>query len=602
MSGHKIEGFSGSIPRTGARLLPDNHGQFAQNAKITSGELRAWGKPLTVYTPVKQNVISMFRMNNAGIDYWFTWPTDVNCITGPIAGDTTNKIYYTGDTTGSLAGPKKSNYILGTNTGAAADMPFDFLEMGFPVPPATFTATPGAATSGTAVPRSYVISYISTWGEESAYSLPVTANLQPAQTCGIAALPASLAGKYSIASIRIYKTLTGSTGTTTFLKLTDVNIGTTTFTDPGTDLTLGPTTLPAVTYDAPPANMIGLTSLPNGMMAAFSGNVLCFCEPFLPHAWPLAYRITMDFPIVGIGATGGDLLVATTGAPYVVSGIHPSTMSSTKIQSKESCLSKRGVAEMGYGVMYPSLNGMVLSSSAGSDIVTEHFYTRDEWSILNPSSMMATKYDNKLVVFYKNNAGVYGGFALNPQEKTHAEITTPITGIYNDPQNNSLYVIYNGVVAQFDGDTVNMTPFDWKSKVFSEKRPVNFGAAQIDGDYGSINSGQQAALQAAFATNSAIFNGGAGPTFGELNNSYLNKYTLNGSSMVDLVQAGFLDRYLQVNFYADGVLRYTKNPLNNKTFKLPSGFKCENWQFEISGNVKAYWLKVGETVEDLKQL
>lgn len=604
MSGLKIEGFSGSIPRTGSRLLPDNHAQFAQNAKITSGELRAWGKPLTIFTPLKANAISMYRLPFGGIDYWLTWTTDVNALPGPIAGDAMARTYYTGDTTGSLAGPKKTNYALATNTGVGGDMPLDFLEMGIPAPAGTFTATPGAATSGTAIPRSYVISYISTWGEESGYSTPVTANLQPAQTCNIAAIPGAPAGKYSIASVRLYKTLTGTTGTTTYLKVADIAVGTATFLDNIADTALGPTSLPTAYYDAPPADMRGLVAMPNGIMAAFSGNTVCFSEPFLPHAWPIAYRVAMDFTVVGLGVSGSELLIATTGAPYVGAGTHPSTMSFTKIQSKESCLSKRGVAEMGYGVMYPSLNGMVLSSGAGSDIATEHFYTRDEWSALNPASMIATKYDNRLVVFYKTVAGVYGGFTLNPAEKTHAEITTTVTGIYNDPQNNILYVMTNGVVAQFDGDSLNMTPFDWKSKVFVQKRPVNFGAAQVDADYASLNSGSQssAALAAAYAANVVIFNGGAGPTFGELNGSMLNQYTVNGSKMIDLVPAGFLDRFLQVKFFVDGVLQFTKSPTNNRPFRLPSGFKGRDWEFELSGNVKAYWLQVGETVDDLKQV
>ena len=45
-----------------------------------------------------------------------------------------------------------------------------------------------------------------------------------------------------------------------------------------------------------------IINLPNGMMVGFSGNNICFCEPFFPHAWPIRYRLTTNFDIVSLGA------------------------------------------------------------------------------------------------------------------------------------------------------------------------------------------------------------------------------------------------------------------------------------------------------------
>ena len=50
--------------------------------------------------------------------------------------------------------------------------------------------------------------------------------------------------------------------------------------------------------------MKGLTAIGNGIFAGFSGKRLCFSEPFLPHAWPVAYRITLEDEIVGICMAG----------------------------------------------------------------------------------------------------------------------------------------------------------------------------------------------------------------------------------------------------------------------------------------------------------
>ena len=50
----------------------------------------------------------------------------------------------------------------------------------------------------------------------------------------------------------------------------------------------------------PDGPMKGLTALPNGIMAGFTGKRICFSEAFLPHAWPANYRITLEEEIVGM--------------------------------------------------------------------------------------------------------------------------------------------------------------------------------------------------------------------------------------------------------------------------------------------------------------
>ena len=57
--------------------------------------------------------------------------------------------------------------------------------------------------------------------------------------------------------------------------------------------------------------MIGLIPVANGIMAGFTGNRLCLSEPFLPHAWPIAYRITLEDDIVAIAATGNGIVAMT---------------------------------------------------------------------------------------------------------------------------------------------------------------------------------------------------------------------------------------------------------------------------------------------------
>src|SRR4051812_30277750 len=100
MTGFKIDNFGGVIPRLGSRLLPTNGAQVAQNVKLFSGELRSWQRTTAVNTPTKGGALqSMYRMYSTSSDYWLAWADDVDAVRGPIAGDTSFKLYFTGDTT-----------------------------------------------------------------------------------------------------------------------------------------------------------------------------------------------------------------------------------------------------------------------------------------------------------------------------------------------------------------------------------------------------------------------------------------------------------------------------------------------------------------------
>src|SRR5690349_5498113 len=100
MTGFKVTNFGGVVPRIGSRLLPNSGAQTAQNVKLFSGELTSWLRTTLVNTPSKGgNLQSIYRMYSTSTDYWLAWTDDVDVVRGPIAGDTSFKIYFTGDTT-----------------------------------------------------------------------------------------------------------------------------------------------------------------------------------------------------------------------------------------------------------------------------------------------------------------------------------------------------------------------------------------------------------------------------------------------------------------------------------------------------------------------
>lgn len=172
MANIAVRVFSGARPKIGARLLRDAEAQVAQNCKLFGGQLDAWGRPLVIATPTKAtqgDVKAIFRMSDGTTDYWLNWLTDVDCVRGAVAGDTSQRIYFTGD-----GEPRVSNLALATG---GSDFPSAWYVLG--VTPPTTAPTVGH-TGGAAgnVTYAFCYTFVTQWGEESQPS-PATTHTAP---------------------------------------------------------------------------------------------------------------------------------------------------------------------------------------------------------------------------------------------------------------------------------------------------------------------------------------------------------------------------------------------------------------------------------------
>ena len=94
-----IAAFQGRVPRLGDRHLQDTQATIANNCKLTSGELRAYRNNAIVNNPaLTSGGILTCYLYGKGETYerWLQWDTDVDVSKGPIAGDTTERTYFTG--------------------------------------------------------------------------------------------------------------------------------------------------------------------------------------------------------------------------------------------------------------------------------------------------------------------------------------------------------------------------------------------------------------------------------------------------------------------------------------------------------------------------
>lgn len=183
---------------------------------------------------------------------------------------------------------------------------------------------------------------------------------------------------------RIYRSTTVSAEN--FLFLAELPIGTTTYTDTKKQEELGPDVCPTIDYGEPPATLQGLTGMPNGVMAGFSGKTLSFSAAYKPYAWPPEAMHTLEFNIVALAVFGQTLVVLTTGNVYFVSGADELSMSVQKMENPQACVSARSVATSSSGVLYASPDGICMAGPQGVQVISLDSYSLTDWRALGPSA------------------------------------------------------------------------------------------------------------------------------------------------------------------------------------------------------------------------
>jgi hypothetical protein len=80
---------------------------------------------------------------------------------------------------------------------------------------------------------------------------------------------------------------------------------------------------------------------------------------------------------------------------------------------------------------------------------------------------------------------------------------------------------------------------------------------------------------------------------------YLGEYEIGGDEM-QLLPPLAIDA-LQFQLWANDELKFSKTVTNTRAFRLPGGFKADNVEVVLSGNVKVTGVVLAETMDGLKQ-
>jgi hypothetical protein len=480
--------------------------------------------------------------------------------------------------------------------------------------------------------RAYTYTWISAYGEESAPAPITLINgwSNGTWTIGLFSPPFDDTGiNRNLAVIRLYRTVSSSTGLTTYYQVADISLGSsdpdainfvnadtgcrppsTTYTDTILDDQIALNfQLPSQTFFPPPADLQGFVSLPNGVIASWKNNEIWFCEPYFPHAWPPGNVLAVDFPIVGLGVTLGAVVVCTSATTYVVAGATPGQMSLTKCSKPEPCTSRGSIVSLDSGVYYISPNGLIqVPNTAQLANLTQSWIKKEDWDALVPQKntravALATTYfcwgttnntDTSVAQTGFNIAldtDDQASFSIWPQPGGHRlgfmSMTSPlgfnIDNLLIDPWSGQAVLIMNQQEYWYDftSPTPIIQTYNWKSKKYQADARKNYSALRVFCQVPNTTPVQNPVPNTSPAYDPSWNTLGTGQ-WGIIKVWADPNDGTNSGNMV-LVMARELRK-------------------NGQIMRLPDGYKAENWQIEVLARVTVTNIQVATSVQELGQV
>jgi hypothetical protein len=658
MGAIRLTQFSGIIPRTSGRLIPDNAAQLAINCDFSDGELRPLNAPKKIYTSAKTGpLLTIYRITENSNYAWLTWPYDVDVVKAPLYG--TAKWCFTGD------GEPRITNMASAISGNGNDYPHTAYTLGVPKP-ITAPSVSHSGGTGSAESRYYAYTFRASWDgvefEGAVSPLSTLVNGKVDGTWAITGMDASppnngtvtgsfssgettftsaidtflrtgeqvvisgttmtvtvltskifkVAGNYSSATSwarkapftgTITKCLYRTSGTAAQFQLVAENIIGTTYNDTLTASQIPGDELISADWDMPPVGLTGLFMLPSGALAGFDGIRLKISEPYQPHAWPSSYDLTADFPIKAAASFGTGVVCATESRPFIVTGVDPGQMSGTMWEEVLPCSSKRSMVSLGDVVLYASPSGIVAVGSSGSSIWSLGYFSGEkDWMNYNPASMVSALANRRLYICYQTgNTTRTLMFNLQGDGQYLIESHFDADDIYADLVTGRLYFSYGSDVYEFDPQTGYPMVQTWMSKEFTLPRPQNIGAAKINFNL-AINTLERnailAEISAITAANAPLL--ATGNVHGAWNAS---RYNTNCWNCSDLQQPPDNPPTNEVSFelYAGGKLRVAKVVQDSMPFSLPSGYKADTIAVQVSSQCHIKSIEIGDTKQTLAQ-
>jgi hypothetical protein len=580
----QINSMGGMIPRTDDRLIGDNMAVESVNVDLTGGKLE--GLPqvefevdLSGQLPVVERAYR-FPEDSTGPEVWLPLPSRYSSVVrSPLANDTQQRVYWTnpGDptpwfNTRARIAAGDPPYSLGTVQPLSATPPhIDSIDGG--------TAPPDVQP----IDRSYLYTYINSFGEESAPSPASDLDSGPPDATWTVSgfptdVPANPPGRNypPIVAYRIYRTITSQSSGAQFYRVADVTLpqASDVYVDSVDDTTIVDNEiLESTNWDNPPDYLDGLVAMPGGFLCGFTTNTVHFSEPDRPHTWPQVYDQSAHYTIVALAVWQQYLMVLTQGFPSAGSGNMPSNIILTQTQVAEPCIARGSVVVDTSGVFYASQNGLIQFTGYGMQNITEQIVSKLNWvEKYHADALVAARHRSQYMAVNGTETGFLIDYAEARLGLEDLSTLSDVVCVWNDEYTGDTLVCSNGVIYEWDCPHTPPLIYRWRSKQFFTPSPVSLGAAQVELDPQVLTPSSSDPIP--------LDNGDPLMQLPDGINAQFRYYA--GPKLV-LIMTRDLTKQMEI-------------------FRLPKGFKAFDHQAEIVARVPVSSIQLASTLEELKQV
>lgn len=467
----RLNNFNGEIPKLHRTLLPEGFAQTSHNVDYGNMTLQPMRKNSTAHdaSPAKPKDFYLHKGTK-----WLTFDSHVDVVPGPVAQD---RLYISREGKDPILKvmPAGTEYPLALPTPAApltVSIEVDAPEPDVGDPPNQFAT------------YSYTYTWVSIYDEETIPAPPsMGLDVEEGATVRLVFVDRPPVAS-RIDRIRVYRTQTSASGVTEYHFIKELNEAVQVYVH---DVEVDPLAeiLPSAFFDPPVTRLQGFTAMHAGMIAAFKGKSLYFCEPYRPHAWPVVYELTTDYDIVALVSFGPILGILTTGTPYIAQGTAPENMIMERIELNAPCIARDGVVDLGYAAAYPSTEGIILLSQNGGTIVTHKLFTRKQWLDLNPKTISAGHRMGSYIFTHSDGKGGRKTVTVdvNGENPSLTHCDTQATKISHDLYTGRLHFLDGGTkVYEYSDESAEHTDLEWVSSEIILPTLTGFGVIQIEGD------------------------------------------------------------------------------------------------------------------------
>ncbi|MEB2499533.1 hypothetical protein [Burkholderia cenocepacia] len=468
--------FGGVVPRYNRALLRENMASDAVNVRLWHGTLAPFRVPHPVHVASVEYARTIYRFGCC----WLAW--DHSCVDVAEWLPSCERVYVTGWQTYPVAAALP-----------ASGCDFDWRRVGLPTPetPPTATSLDGTLPERTTSSRSYVYTWVDSWGGEGCPSWPSNALLDAREGAPVrVSIPGPPAG-WDVAAVRLYRVAEGfNDGTkpaastpTRYLFVAELSAVAQDFVDTLMSDQLGEANVSAQ-FTPPPDGLAGIVALPDGVLAGFVGKQVWFCEPYEPQAWPVDTMLMLDDHVRALRWHDGVLYAMTDGHPYAIADEcieGTCCRKAYRFPKAAPIASPKSPVVAPHGVVYASDIGLTLLSGRRMATLTSPWYARDDWQALLPHTMAGALVDGQ---YFASTCKAAFLFDLRDGTENDGESGNDLMPLSLTPnalhtaRDGKLYLAFGNVIHEWDAGAAFL-PYRWRSKLMTTQDAMNFACAKI---------------------------------------------------------------------------------------------------------------------------